>query len=115
MEAYRDPLRRGITRRTINEIITVPGLSVDIGKMMRSVMKNPVDRSLSVYSSQNPDLLNEYDLKMMSRLDRLRTHAQLRDSNRFKQKEVQNSIVKAEKVMARKKADNERKQKENQK
>jgi len=78
----------------LKTIITVPNLTVPISKLVNTVMKNPVDIQLDMYSSQNPDLLDPMDLKMMSKLDRLRTHADLRDKNRKQDKDIKQQIDK---------------------
>jgi len=76
----------------VKQIITVPNLTLPISKMVNSVMKNPVDIQLDLYSSANPELLDPMDLKMMSKLDRLRIHSELRGANRSQDKEIKQKI-----------------------
>lgn len=77
-------------RRKLKGIITVPNMTEPIGKSIRSVLKNPVDIQLEMYSSANPELMNPLDLKMMSKLDRLRKHNELRQQT----KQIKNGLDK---------------------
>lgn len=92
MKAFKNPLDTK-ERKTIDIIITVPKLTEPIGKSIRAAMKNPVDLSLEMYSSKNPDLLNPLDLTMMSKLDRLRTHNELVRNAREQKRQLDDNLL----------------------
>jgi len=91
-------------KRQLNEVLTVPNMAVNLRKAISSVMANPMDKQLAIYSSNNPDVIDPYDLKMMSKLDRLRLHSHLREENKKQRETLENKVTKAHKNMEKHKA-----------
>lgn len=109
MIAYHNPKGKAVTRRKIEAIITVPNMVEPIGKSIRAALKNPVDLQLEMYSSNNPELLDAMDLKMMSKLDRLRKHNELRVTTTIQKMEMDKGFEKLE--AAKRKRDKEKQEK----
>lgn len=93
---YRHPKRIGslAQRKQIDKMVTVPKMTEPLAKTIQAALKNPVDQMLDMYSSKHPDLLDPIDLKMMSKLDRLRKHNELRQITLQQKKQLDDTLLK---------------------